>query len=69
MLNQTADQQIPELAHLQRRFLLAGAAGAAVSVVGYVLNPAQFFQSYLMAYMLCLGTSLGCLAFWGALEY
>ena len=25
-------------------------------------NPAQFFQSYLMAYMFCLGVTLGCLA-------
>jgi hypothetical protein len=60
--NETADQQIPELGRLQRRFLLAGAAGAAVSVVGYFVNPAQFFQSYLMAYMLVLGLTLGSLA-------
>src|SRR5262249_34693111 len=33
-----------------------------VSAIGGLFNPTQFFQSYLMAYMLCLGTSLGCLA-------
>jgi hypothetical protein len=61
-LRDTADVAIPELAGLQRRFLLAGAAGAAVSVVGLLFNPRQFLQSYLMAYMLCLGVTLGCLA-------
>jgi len=61
-LRDTADVAIPELAGLQRRFLLAGAAGAAVSLVGLLFNPRQFLQSYLMAYMLCLGVTLGCLA-------
>ena len=41
----TADVAIPELAGLQRRFLLAGAAGAAVSLVGLLLTPRQFLQS------------------------
>ena len=58
----TADVAIPELSGLQRRFLLAGAAGAAVSLDGLLLTPRQFLQSYLMAYMLCLGVTLGCLA-------
>jgi hypothetical protein len=61
-LTETAGEQIPELAHYQRQFLLAGGAGAVVSVVGYVLDPTQFFQSYLMAYMFVLGLSLGSLA-------
>ena len=61
-LTETADQQIPELARYQRQFLLAGAAGAVASAVGYFLDPAQFFQSYLMAYMFVLGFSLGSLA-------
>src|SRR5262245_43776488 len=59
---ETADKAIPELAGLQRRFLIAGAAGLAVSLVGAFLNLTQFLQSYLMAYMLCLGVTLGCLA-------
>jgi hypothetical protein len=61
-LTQTADVAIPELAGLQRRLLLAGAVGAAVSLVGLITNIQQFMQSYLMAYMLCLGVTLGCLA-------
>ncbi len=61
-LRQTADELIPELAHHQRRFLIAGGIMGAVSLVGLFVSPAQFFQSYLMAYMLVLGTTLGCLA-------
>jgi hypothetical protein len=62
VLNRTAEQDIPELAQYQRQFLLAGAAGGGVSIVGYFLDPTQFFQSYLMAYMFVLGLSLGSLA-------
>ena len=61
-LTVTADAAIPALAGLQRRLLIAGAVGAAVSLVGALLDARQFFQSYLMAYMLCLGITLGCLA-------
>src|SRR5438093_2094147 len=61
-LTQTADVAIPELAGHQRRLLVAGGVGAVVSLAGLVLDPRQFFQSYLMAYMLCLGVTLGSLA-------
>jgi hypothetical protein len=61
-LTQTADVAIPELAGLQRRLLVAGAIAAAVSLLGLFLDVRQFMQSYLMAYMLCLGVTLGCLA-------
>lgn len=61
-LRQPADQLIPELAGYQRRLLMAGGVGGAVSLVGLFTDPAQFFQSYLMAYMFVLGATLGCLA-------
>ncbi len=61
-LTQTADAAIPELARHQRTLLLAGAVGALVSLGGAFLNVTQFMQSYLMAYMLCLGVTLGSLA-------
>src|SRR5215210_8498465 len=61
-LQQTADELIPELARYQRQFLLAAAAGGVISCVGLFLDPTQFFQSYLMAYMFVLGLSLGSLA-------
>jgi hypothetical protein len=59
---ETADIAIPELAGLQRRCLMAGGTAAVVSLVGLILDPTQFLQSYLMAYMWALGATLGCLA-------
>jgi hypothetical protein len=53
---------MPGLARHQRRFLIAGATGLVLSLPGLLLNPSQFFQSYLAAYMLMLGATLGCLA-------
>src|ERR1044072_6866997 len=61
-LTETADVAITELAPLQRKLLAAGAIGGLVSLVGLFVNPAGFFQAYLMAYMWCLGATLGCLA-------
>jgi hypothetical protein len=62
-LRETADQIFPELAQNQRNFLLAGAAGAVLSAIGYVTNAEQFFTSYLIGYMLVLGLTLGALGF------
>jgi hypothetical protein len=62
-LAHTADVAIPELAGIQRRLFVAGGAGAVVvSALGLVFDATQFYQSYLMAFMLCLGVTLGCLA-------
>ncbi|HZR26398.1 MAG TPA: hypothetical protein VFA59_22570 [Vicinamibacterales bacterium] len=61
-LQETADVAIPELAGLQTRFLLVGAVAAAMSIVGVFVELDQFLQSYLMAFMFCLGVTLGCLA-------
>jgi hypothetical protein len=59
---ETADEAIPELRRLQRPLLAAGIAGLLLSAVGLFVNATQFFQSYLMAYVFCLGLTLGCLA-------
>jgi len=61
-LTETADQLIPSLRQHQRRLLTLGIAGGLVSIFGLWTNPAQFFQSYLVAYMFVLGVTLGCLA-------
>jgi hypothetical protein len=61
-LNLSPDRFIPELARYQRLLLMAGGAGLLVSAVGLFLDRRQFFQSYLMAYMLVLGATLGSLA-------
>jgi hypothetical protein len=58
----TAGAAIPELAELQRKCFIAAGASGALSLAGLWLNPAQFLHSYLMAYMLWLGATLGCLA-------
>jgi hypothetical protein len=59
--SQNTGDAIPELAGQQRTFLMAGAGAAVLSVVGYFTNQTQFFQSYLMAYFLVLGFTLGSL--------
>jgi hypothetical protein len=41
--------------------VIAGAVGAAVCLVGGVINPRQFFYSYLLAFSLWLGVTLGSL--------
>jgi hypothetical protein len=61
-ITRPAGELIPELAVWQRRLLLAGGGGLAVSVVGLVFEPRQFFQSYLMAFMWVLAVALGGLA-------
>jgi hypothetical protein len=62
LLQKPADHLIPVLAPLQRRLLVAAGAGGAISTVGLFMNPPQFLQSYLMAYMFVLGLTQGCLA-------
>ena len=59
---QTADVAIPELAGVQRRALLVGGAFGLLSLVGVFVNVDQFLASYLIAYMFCLGVTLGCMA-------
>jgi hypothetical protein len=61
-LRETAGEQIPALAPAERRFLIGGGSGLALSLVGWFTNPTQFYQSYLMAYVFVLGATLGCLA-------
>src|SRR5579862_5526983 len=61
-IRDTADVAVPELAPLQRRLLAGGAIGAVVSLVGLFTNRTAFLQAYLLAYMWCLGATLGCLA-------
>jgi hypothetical protein len=61
-IRKTADELIPELQAHQRRLFTAGIALGVLSLIGLWINPAQFFQSYLMGYMFVLGITLGCLA-------
>ncbi len=52
----------PRLERLQRRAAVVGAILLAACLAAGVSNPAQFFQSYLEAYLFWLGIGLGCLA-------
>jgi hypothetical protein len=52
----------PHWQPLQRRAILVGAVATGLCVVGYFVNPEQFFRSYLMAYVFWLGVVMGCLA-------
>jgi hypothetical protein len=61
-IDRTAGELIPVLRDVQRRLFIAGATGGVLSLLGWWIDPAQFFQSYLMAYMFVLGVTLGCLA-------
>ena len=47
---------------LQKRALVVGVLGVIASVIGWIARPDTFFQSYLMAFLLVLGLSLGSLA-------
>jgi hypothetical protein len=51
----------PSLDRLQWIFLTVGALGGALCFLGAWLNPAQFYQSYLLGYLFWLGIALGCL--------
>lgn len=53
----------PILARAQRPIAIATAAGVILSVLALVINPTQFFQSYLAAFLYVFGLSFGCLAF------
>jgi hypothetical protein len=52
----------PSWDRLQQRALIVGGGGIVLCGVGAMLNPTQFFRSYLLAYLFWLGIPLGCLA-------
>src|SRR6202030_3004429 len=47
---------------LGKRALVVGVLGLGVSIVGWITKPEDFFRSYLVAFLLVLGLSLGSLA-------
>lgn len=59
-MNQTQSQ--PTLDRLQMRALIVGGVGLVLLLVGWFLSPAQFFQAYLVGYILWVQVALGCLA-------
>jgi hypothetical protein len=56
------EYKAPEsVGRLQQSALVIGVLGVVASVVGWITNPDTFFRSYLMAFLLVLGFSLGSL--------
>jgi hypothetical protein len=51
-----------EFDRLERRCLGLGVAALLLSTGGAFLNPARFFQAYLLGYLFWVGIALGCLA-------
>ncbi len=45
-----------------RHTLIAGACATVIVIVGCVLDPREFFGSYLFAFLFCAGLSLGAMA-------
>jgi len=55
------NEPLPELAGVKRAALAAGAVGVLAMLAGVFLGPAQFFRSYLMAWIYWASIGLGCL--------
>ena len=52
---------VPALGRLQQRALIVGVLGLAAGLIGAFTNRDQFFQSWLVGFIFCLGLSLGSL--------
>jgi hypothetical protein len=57
-----------DIGRWRTRALIAGIVGAALCVLGLFVSPTQFYRSYLWAYMLVVGLTLGPMA-WLMLQY
>ena len=51
-----------ELNRIQRRTLVVGGVAAVATGIGAALQPTEFFQGYLLAFLFCLSVPLGGLA-------
>ncbi len=57
-----ATTDVPALARLQQRALIVGVIGLLAGVAGALMNPDQFFRSWLVGFLVCLGLTMGSLA-------
>lgn len=62
MTNSAANSDVTT-AGVARLAFIAGVVGAAISVIGGFFDSAQFFRSYIVAYIFWLAIPLGSLAF------
>ena len=52
---------VPALARLQQRGLMLAVVGLVAGAIGAFIDREQFFQSWLIGFLFCLGMTLGCL--------
>jgi hypothetical protein len=60
--DQRPTSDVPVLARLQSRALIVGVVGLLAGAGGAVMNPDQFFRSWLIGFLFCLGLTMGSLA-------
>jgi hypothetical protein len=60
-LREIGEELVPELKKLQGTLTIAGGVGAAICAFGFFMDPTQFVQSFLPAYMWMLSITLGSL--------
>lgn len=60
MMNQL-DASLAEVEPLRRRALILGAVALGICAIGAYFDRAEFFRSYLVAYIFWLGVPVGCL--------
>ena len=53
---------LPDFALIRRKAAMVGGVGLALCAVAGLINPARFFQSYLVGFMFWVGVSTSCLA-------
>jgi hypothetical protein len=58
----TMEETDAPFARVQRRLLIAAAIAWALALLGILVDPMQFFRSYLFAFLFWLGLALGSLA-------
>ena len=62
METHAVNTDVPALARLQHWALVVGFWGLLGGAIGWFLNPDQFYRSWLIGVLFCLGLSLGSLA-------
>ena len=61
MTHAVTPTEVPAIARIQQRALILGVVGLIAGAVGMFTNREQFFQSWLIGFLFCLGMTLGSL--------
>ena len=61
-MSQLLDSPGADFNRYVRLFLIVGVVALALSLLGALFTPQQFFRSYLFAYVFWIGLVIGCLA-------